>query len=525
MGLDPLHENLLRRAVVGDLITRSAERFGERIALVCGGQKVSFRELNERSCQAAHAFLEMGIRRGDRVVFMTHNCLEYIYCRYGLSKIGAVTVPINFMLKGDEISFILNDCQPKAMFVEDALVDAVRSAGDHLQKIDHFGWFGISGKGECPDGWRNAATLFNGAYSSEEPDAIVESDDIATIMYTTGTESFPKGVMSTNLNYFMSLLHFACDCDFRREDVLIIDIPLFHIAGSVLLTTALAIGSRSLIEYAPDPINILRKTEEERITYWIYPATLYLALPSVPGFDRFDLSSLKKCISFGSVMPKAALEKWQSIKPDLQWRDYWGQTESTPVGTTSRPEDLASTMGSIGIADTGVSVKVFDPDDREVPAGTVGELVIRGPVVMKGYWNKPELTDRALANGWLHTGDLGYRDERGVFYFVDRKKDMIKSGGENVASQEVEGTLVRHPKVALAAVIGMPHPHWVEAVTAIVVLKPGQQADEAEIVAFCKDHLAGYKVPKKVIFMAQLPMTPNGKIVKRKLREDLLAAQ
>lgn len=525
MGLDTLHENLLRRAVVGDLITRSAERFGDSIALVCREQRISFKEVNERSCQAANAFLEMGIRRGDRVVFMTHNCLEYIYCRYGLSKIGAIMVPINFMLKGDEIAYILNDCQPKAIFVEDVLVDVVQSAGAALQKIENFGWFGLGGKSACPDGWRDAATLFGGAYSSEEPRVIVESDDIATIMYTTGTESFPKGVMSTNLNYFMSLLHFACDCDFRREDVLIIDIPLFHIAGSVILTTALAIGSRCLIEYAPDPINILRKTEEERVTYWIYPATLYLGLPSVPGFDRYDLSSLKKCVSFGSVMPKAALEKWQGIKPDLQWRDYWGQTESTPAGTTSRPEDLASTMGSIGIADTGISVKVFDPDDREVPPGVLGELVIRGPVVMKGYWNKPEQTDRTLANGWLHTGDLGYRDERGVFHFVDRKKDMIKTGGENVASQEVEGALVRHPKIALAAVVGMPHAHWVEAVTAVVVLKPGQQADEGEILAFCKDHLAGYKVPKRVIIAPQLPMTANGKILKRTLREQLLAAE
>ena len=161
MGLDTLHENLLRRAVVGDRITRSAERFGDSIALVCREQRISFKEVNERSCQAANAFLEMGIRRGDRVVFMTHNCLEYIYCRYGLSKIGAIMVPINFMLKGDEIAYILNDCQPKALFVEDVLVDVVRSAGAVLQKIEHSGWFGLGGKSACPDGWRDAATLFS----------------------------------------------------------------------------------------------------------------------------------------------------------------------------------------------------------------------------------------------------------------------------------------------------------------------------------------------------------------------------
>lgn len=521
MGLNRLHENLLHRAVVGDLIARSAQRFGGRTALVCGGQNISFREVNEKSCQAANAFLAMGIGRGDRVAFMTHNCLDYIYCRFGLAKIGAVLVSINFMLKGEEIAYILDDCGPKALFVEDVLADTVRSAGDSLKKIEHLGWFGISGNAARPDGWLDASEIFKGAHSAEEPAVIVESGDIATLTYTTGTESFPKGVMSTHLNYFMSMLHFACDCDFRRDDVLILDLPLFHVAGAIVLTAALTIGCKSLIEYAPDPMNILRKTESERVSYWIYPATLYLALPMVPGFDRFDLSSLKKCVSFGSVIPLAVLETWQAIKPGLQWRNYWGQTESTPVGTTSLPEDFEATMGSIGIADTGVTVKVFDERDEEVPPGTLGELVIRGPAVMKGYWNKPELTGKTLAGGWLHTGDLGYCDERGVFYFVDRKKDMIKTGGENVASREVEDVLIRHPKVAMAAVIGMPHPHWVEAVTAIVVLKPQQEATEDGILAFCKQHLAGYKVPKKVIFAPHLPMTPTGKILKRKIREEL----
>ena len=523
MSLDRLHENLLRRAAVGDLITRSAQRFGDRVALVGGAETISFKALNERCCQAAHGFLAMGIGRGDRVAFMTHNSLDYIYCRFGLAKIGAVPVSINFMLKGDEIAFIIADSRPKLFLVEDALVDTVQAAAAKLPGIERYGWLGVTGKANRPADWFDAGDFFRAGVPADEPSVIIESEDIATLLYTTGTESFPKGVMTTHLNYYMSMLHFACDCDFRRDDVLILDLPLFHVAGTIALTASITIGCKALIEYAPDPMNILRKTESERVTYWIYPATLYHALPSIPGFAGFDLSSLKKCISFGSVLPKAVLERWQAIRPDLQWRNYWGQTESTPVGTTSAPEDFAATIGSIGISDTGVSVKVFDETDREVPPGQFGELVIRGPAVMKGYWNRPDLTDKALANGWLHTGDIGYCDERGVFYFVDRKKDMIKTGGENVASQEVEGVLIRHPKVAVAAVIGMPHPHWVEAVTAIVVLKPQQHADEADIIAFCKEHLAGYKVPKSVVFAAQLPMTPTGKILKRQLREDLAA--
>lgn len=523
--MDRLQENLLRRATLGDLVTRSALRFGNRTALVAGQEKVSFQTLNEKSCQAANAFLSMGIRRGDRVAFMTHNCLDYICCRLGLAKIGAAPVPLNFMLKGEEIVYIINDAEPKAFFVEDTISEAVLAIREKLVGVQHFGWFGISGRMEKPAGWIDAKTFFDGRYPADEPEVYIESDDMATLMYTTGTESFPKGVITTHLNYYMSIFHLACDCDFRRSDVILIDLPLFHVAGTSVLLVAIASGSKALIEYAPDPLNILKKTQEEGVTVWVYPPTLYHALLLLPDFSRFDLSSLKKCIVFGAVMPKILLEKWKAVKPDLEWRNYWGQTESSPVGTTSFPEEFEFKIGSIGLPDTGATVKVFDENDREVPDGQLGELVIRGPAVMKGYWRNDRLTEATLRSGWLHTGDLGYRDESGHFYFVDRRKDMIKSGGENVSSQEVEGVLLRNPKVAMAAVIGMPDPYWAEAVTACVVLKPGQEAAEEEIINFCKEHLAGYKVPKKVLFMSGLPMSPSGKILKRKIKEELLKEQ
>jgi fatty-acyl-CoA synthase len=519
MILDELHENLLRRAVTGDLITRSADRFRDRIVFLSGKEKISFRALNERSCMAANAFVQMGIKKGDRVAFMTHNCLNYIYCCFGLAKIGAVAVPLNFMLKGDEVVFIINDAEPKAFFVEDSIVDNVRVIKDKLKSVEHFGWLDF-GKQPKPAGWIAVSDFFSGKYPPTEPEVIIHSEDIATLIYTTGTESFPKGVMTTHLNYYMSLLHLIPDCDFRRDDSFILDIPLFHVAGNTVLLGVISVGARAVLEYAPNPMQTLQKTQEEKITYWVYPPTLYAAIPSIPGFEKFDLSSLKKFVSFGAVIPMAVIDRWKLINPHIQWRNYWGQTESTPVGTTSIPEDFEKKQNAIGIPDTATAVKVFDDHDREVPPGQIGELVIRSAAVMKGYWKKDEITKTTLGNGWLHTGDLGYKDEDGWIYFVDRKKDMIKTGGENVSSQEVEGFLMRHPKVAMVAVLGLPDPYWMEVVSAFVVPRPGVQLSEEEIISFSKENMAGYKVPKKVFIKHQLPMTATGKILKRALREE-----
>ena len=519
MILDPLHENLLRRAVIGDLVSRSAARFREKIAFIYAGERISYRVLNERSCMAANAFASLGIKRGDRVAFMTHNCMNYLYCCFGLAKLGAITVPLNHMLRGEEISYIIGDAEPKAFFVEDILTESVLAVKKDLKSVEHFGWLDF-GKKPKPDNWIDAVAFFNGKYPATEPEVIINSDDVATLIYTTGTESFPKGVMTTHLNYYMSLFHLIPDANFTREDSYIIDIPMFHVAGNTVLLGALATGARAVITYAPDPANTLKITQEEKLTYWVYPPTLYAAIPTIPGFDKYDLSSLKKFISFGAVIPNVVIERWKAINPNIQWRNYWGQTESSPVGTTSSPESFDQKRNSIGIPDTGAAVKVFDDNDKEVPVGQIGELVIRTAAVMKGYWKKDELTAKTLANGWLHTGDLGYMDEEGWLYFVDRKKDMIKTGGENVSSQEVEGALLRHPKLAAVAVIGLPDPYWMELVTAVVVPKPGMEVTPEEIIAFSKEAMAGYKVPKKVFVRPALPMTASGKILKRELRRE-----
>ncbi len=285
------------------------------------------------------------------------------------------------------------------------------------------------------------------------------------------------------------------------------------------------LGGKLVLEYAPNPVEILELTQKERITYWVYPPTLYQVLPSMPDFDSYDLSSLKKYISFGAVMPVPLLQQWKNMFPDSEWRNYYGQTESAPLGSTLQPEDFETKIDSTGRPHLGVEIKIFD--DNEVPVGEVGEIVMRSPSVMKGYYKLEEKTAETLRGGWLHTDDLGRFDEDGFLYFVDRKEDMIKTGGENVASKEVEDVLFKHEKVMQVAVIGLPDEYWMEAVTAVVVPYPGVEVTEDEIIACVKENLAGYKVPKRVIIMAMedMPVLPSGKILKREPRDRLSKPQ
>lgn len=521
--MNELQENMLRRAVIGDLVSQAAERFRDRIVLHSDEEDVSFRELNRRACRAANAFAAHGVSSGDRIAFLTHNSVDYICLRLGLAKIGAIPVPMNFMLKGEEISFVLNDSGAKILFAEDKLIQEVDAVRADMPDVDKYVSLHFSEDRSVPEGWLSSDIFLAEDISEAEPEVLIRSDDVASLMYTSGTESFPKGVMTTHLNYYISMLHMSSDCGYRRGDVSILDLPLFHVAGKCALLCAITYGMKCIVAYEPNPMKILQKTQDEGVTIWIYPPTLYNALPSMPGFEEFDLSSLRQCTTFGAAMPQAVFDKWNAIKPDIQWLNYWGQTESSPVGATAVPADFPHKSKSIGLPDTAISIKIVDDDGNEVDDGTPGEIIMRGPSVMKGYWNRPDLTEKTLAGGWLHSGDIGYRDEDGYIFFADRKKDMIKSGGENVSSQEVEGALLKHPAVALAAVFGMPHEHWIEAVTGAVVLREGSTATPEELIAFCKENLAGYKVPKDMRILEKMPLTASGKVLKRLVKEQLLA--
>jgi fatty-acyl-CoA synthase len=519
-----IERNLMRRLNIGDIPKRTAAKYPDRIALVCLGQEITYEELERNCCRMAHVFERLGVQKGDRITFMTHNCPLYVYAWLGACKIGAVINPLNFMLKPGEIEFIVNNAESKLFFVEDVLLPQVLEAAPSLSSVEKFGIIFVNAPDtEMPEGWLELNQLFESETDTSEPLVETDDDDVCSLMYTSGTEALPKGVMNTHKGFFNTLMSGAADLNVRSEDNALLSIPLYHVAAKYLLLEFLCQGCKLVLEYAPNPIEIMELTQQEKVSVWVYPPTLYQILPSMPDFDKYDFSSLKKCCTFGAVMPVPLLKQWQEILPGSLWYNYYGQTESSPIGSTLLPQDFERKITSIGRPHTGVEIKIFDDEDSEVAVGEVGEIVMRSPSVMKGYFKNEEKTRETLRGGWLHTGDLGRYDEDGFLYFVDRKKDMIKSGGENVASKEVEDAIFKHDKVMQVAVIGLPDEYWMEAVTAVIVPYPGVEVNGDEIIVYCKENLAGYKVPKKVYVMAmdELPVLPSGKILKRELRDRL----
>ena len=516
--------NLMRRINIGDIPRRCAARFGDRTAIVYEGKRITFNELNENCCRMAHAFEELGTERGDLISFMTHNCLEYIYAWLGACKIGCIANPLNFMLKPREIEFIVNHAGSRFFFVEDALLPQVLEAMPQLPGVEEFGFVKLHGMEiPPPEGWLDLNSLFESTFETSEPMVATDDDDMACLIYTSGMEAMPKGVMNTHKNFSTSLMSGLADLHLQRDDVGLLSLPLYHIAGKYFLLEFINLGCKLVLEYAPNPAKILNLTQEEKVTTWVYPPTLFQILPSLRDFSSTDLSSLKKCISFGSVMPASLLRHWNELLPGIEWMNYYGLTESTPLGSSLQPKDFERKIESIGKPHTGVEIKIFDDNDHEMPAGKAGEIVMRGPSMMKGYYRNEEDTEMTFRNGWMHTGDFGRFDEEGFLYFLDRKKDVIKTVGENVSSREVEEVIAKHEKVMQVAVVGMPDAYWIEAVTACVAPYPEFELTEEEVIAFCKQNLAAYKVPKRVVLMGikDMPRLPSGKILKRQLRTIL----
>lgn len=515
-------QNALRRAAAGDFLTRAAARHPQRRALRFRDRNYTFRELDDAVNRCARGLAALGIRKGDRAAILSHNCDTYIIYWWALLKLGAVITPVNWMLRPAEVRYILDHAQPKMFVVENTLVPLMSEIGETLRNIPALAALDALGSGQArPAGWLDFEDLWRDPSPAPQPDVEIEPEDPATLLYTSGTEAAPKGVVSTHLNFVTSMLSASADSLVQRDDVMLIGIPLYHMAGMWMFMACCALGALTILQYVPDRMEILQLTQEEKVTRWCWPTTVYMTLPAVPGFDAFDLRSLRVCQVFGSPPPPDLLERWQRIAPGVIFMNCYGQTEMTPVGTTIYGEELARRPNSVGRSMLPVELRIVGPDDRELPRGQVGEIVARGPTIMKGYFKNPEKTAWTQRGGWHHTGDLGWMDEEGYLYFVDRVKDMIKTGGENVASADVESALFQHPKVQDVAVIGLPDPVWGEAITAVVVPVPGETVTPEEILSWCKKNMAAYKVPKKVFLMEELPRNPSGKILKRELRKQL----
>jgi len=518
-----LELEISKQLVFGQVLVRQARKFPDAEALVFRDKRYTYTQFNERVNRLANGLKDLGIEKDDKVAVLFTNCIEIVESYFAAFKIGAVVVPLNYRLSPRELSYQLDHSDSKALIFGEAFKDTVASIQPELAKVKHYICAGDRGI----EGAINYEELLQN-HSAEEPLVFVSDDDPAFIMYTAGTTGRPKGAVITHKNYLVGA-GIGTNIEMIRPEAepfqltfgphrTLIAIPICHAAGTSLLIGSVFIGGTAIITDNLAIDNLLRLMQDEKVTTTLLVPVLWIWILEHPNLKDFDLSSLRTATYGGAVMPLEVKKRLMETLPDVRFAEAFGQTEAS--GTClAKHEDLLKKHGSVGRPRLDVEVRIVDEDDNDVPVGEVGEIVYRGPIVMKEYYKNPEATAEAFRGGWFHSGDLVRQDEDGYIYVVGRKKDMIISGGHNIYPEEIEDVLHTHPKILEAAVIGVPHPEWGESVKAVVVPKQGERLTEAEVIDHCRQNLASYKKPKSVEFVDQLPKNPVGKVLKTVLRE------
>ena len=513
-----------RQQSLGDLPRRTAQRTPDKLAVIDGEVRLTFAELDAVVDRTAGALHASGLAARDRLALLCHNSWQYVVLNFACARAGVVLVPINFMLGADEIAFILDHSGAEAFVVEDALLPVAEQAlaaskgAATTRAVVRLGG-GQVPDGALPDGWEDLQDWLD--RDGTPSPVILEDDDPVRMMFTSGTESRPKGALLSSRSLMWQYVSCAIDGQMSADDIELHTMPLYHCAQlDCFLGVDVYLGATSIVLPAPEPGAILRAIEEHRVTKFFAPPTIWIALLRHPDFDTADLSSLRKGYYGASPMPVAVLEEMGRRLPDVDLWNFYGQTEMAPLATILGPEEQLTYPGSAGRAALNVETRIVDDQDQPVPAGTVGEIVHRSPHATLGYYLDPEKTTEAFRGGWFHSGDLGYLDDGGRLYVVDRKKDMIKTGGENVASREVEEAIYQLDGVAEVAVFAVDHPRWVEAVAAVVVPQEGATLTPDAVLEHTRSLLAGFKTPKYVVVADALPKNPSGKILKRQLRDE-----
>ncbi|MFL5833726.1 MAG: long-chain-fatty-acid--CoA ligase [Solirubrobacterales bacterium] len=485
-------------------VTESAAAEPAAVAVRLGELELTYAELDERSARLAAVLREKGLQQGDRVGVMLPNVLEFPISYYGVLRAGGVVVPMNVLLKRREIAFYLEDSGAKLLLAwhgfEEEAREGAAEAGAELIEVEP----------------QSFARLLAG----QEPEtglAATEEGDTAVILYTSGTTGKPKGAELTHFNLHRNAqIASETTCEVKRGDIALGALPLFHSFGqTVSMNASLRVGATLTLLPKFDPGEALEIMQRDGVTHFYGVPTMYGALLHHPGREEFDTSSLRICITGGASMPVEVLRGFEEAF-DCELLEGYGLSETSPVASTNHP-GRPRKPGSIGTPLREVEMKVVDEEDNEVAQGEVGEIVIRGHNVMKGYWQRPDATEEAMRGGWFHTGDMARVDEEGYFFIVDRKKDMIIRGGYNVYPREVEEVLYEHPKVREAAVLGVPHDQLGEEIGAAVVCHEGEELTPGEVSEYVKERIAAYKYPRLVWFMDDLPKGPTGKILKREI--------
>lgn len=510
-----------RQHGIGDLLCRTASRTPHKTAIICGGVNWTYAEFDSICVRLGRGLHGMGLAKGDRVAVLSRNSHAFAALRFAAAKIGAILVPINFMLNPDEIRFILANSGARMLAVGADFIDAAKAATADGCKVKTLIWLPGEDVTTPPAGMLTFDELLkdNGPIS----DATVTGTDPAQIIYTSGTESLPKGTVLTHDAVIWQYVSCIIEGGMSAEDTMLHALPLYHCAQlDVFLGPMIYLGATNLIIGKPAPDLILSLIANHRINSFFAPPTIWIAMLRSPKFDSTDLTSLEKGYYGASIMPVEVLLELQRRLPNVRFWNFYGQTEIAPLATVLKPEDQLRKAGSAGKPVLNVETRIVNDAMQDVAPGEIGEIVHRSAQLMSGYFNDPDKTSAAFRDGWFHSGDLATVDDEGFITVVDRVKDMIKTGGENVASREVEETIYKLAGISEVAVVGLPDPRWIEAVTAIVVTKAGATLDETSVIAHCASLMAHFKVPKRVVFVDELPKNPSGKLLKRELRQRYL---
>ena len=503
-------------------IHRNAQIYPKKIATIAGDREQNWKQVKDRVARFGAALTALNVKGGDRVAMLALNSDRYLECFYSIPWAGAIFVPMNIRWSAPENAYSLNDCGAEILIVDDAfakMIPALKQAGVNLREIIFIG------DGPTPDEMKNYEELI----SKHQPveDVYRTNDDIAAIYYTGGTTGFPKGVMLSHTNIWSSTSSTCGILNITKESKVLHAAPMFHIAASAMTQCAVMVGAVSVTIPMFTPEATVAALEQHKITNVLLVPVMIQMTINAPSFKEADFSHLKYLAYGASPISEALLVQAMEDLPDTQFMQAYGQTELAPIATLLGAEyhttqgPYAGKLRSAGQAVTCTEVRVVDTEGNEVTTGEIGEIIVKGPNAMVGYWNKPKQTAKTLRNGWVHTGDAGYMDEEGFVFLVDRVKDMIVSGGENVYSAEVENAVMNHPAVDQVVVIGIPSEKWGEQVHAEIILKEGASPTEEEIIKTAHNYIANYKCPRSIQFRTKpFPLSGAGKILKREVRKS-----
>jgi len=501
---------------------RAETEFGNKTGVVCGDVRLTYREYGRRANQLSSALGKLGVKKGDRVAWLGYNCHRLLEAYYGVVQMGAVLLPLNIRITPSEIAFILEDSESVVLFYDRDFSPIVEAIKKESSGIKHYVPLE-------PDPGTSGYEDLLAAESSDFTPPQINDDDLAELFYTSGTTANPKGVMMTHRILYLHAMQVLAGLAIKDSNIQLHTIPLFHVNGWGTPHSITCAGGRHVVIKKFDPQQVLDLVQRERVTHFSMVPTMATALINHPAVHDYDLASLEFVQIGGAASP---VDLIREVEQTLRCRCYagYGLTETTPVLTVGFLKDHLKDLpdserwkrqAMTGYPLPGVEVEMFDGDDKPLPhdGQSAGEIVVRADNVMAGYWKRPEETAQTLRGGWLHTGDMAVVDQEGYFLIVDRKKDIIISGGENISSIEVEKAVYSHPLVLECAVIAVPDDRWGEVPKALVVLKQGQSTTEKELIDYCRTVLPGFKIPKSVEFFDALPKGGTGKILKKELRE------